>query len=488
MNAPNFATPDANGELSCDCLVIGSGAGGAFTACMLAEAGHDVLMLEEGPYLAAGTGSPRLTRIMPHMWREGGFIPIQSNVPFVFAEGRCVGGSTMVNAGLINTLPEPVHAEWESQYRVKGIEAETYRASERHIIKALQAAPLPDGEAGPLQERFRQGATARGYRMTEVPVALTRGEKGRWHKLNMQATYLSRAFAAGARLLADCHTERITFRGNRTTGARATWQGKRLNVTAHRTVTVCAGAIQTPLLLRRSGIRKNIGNSLRFHPTLRVLAQFPNAVHPYAHPLAGLQMKDLVPEISMGISLSSPPLLASGLTYHWRHSIGYRGNMENMGMYYVMTRSHNRGRVRNLPGTKSYLASYTLNDEDVRALSRGYTELCDLLLAAGATRLFPCITGTPALTSPADLTTWKEHGVPQSRMNAISIHAMGSCPMGEDDTRCAVDSTGRVCNTKNLFVHDASILPNAPGVNPQGPLMAVLYTQFTQRVAAGTLV
>jgi choline dehydrogenase-like flavoprotein len=45
--------------------------------------------------------------------------------------------------------------------------------------------------------------------------------------------------------------------------------------------------------------------------------------------------------------------------------------------------------------------------------------------------------------------------------------------MGEDRTRCVADSYGRVHGVTALRVNDASLLPNAPGINPQGTIMAI---------------
>ncbi len=45
--------------------------------------------------------------------------------------------------------------------------------------------------------------------------------------------------------------------------------------------------------------------------------------------------------------------------------------------------------------------------------------------------------------------------------------------MGEDRSKCATDSFGRVHGFKNLYVSDASLLCTAPGVNPQGSIMAL---------------
>jgi len=44
--------------------------------------------------------------------------------------------------------------------------------------------------------------------------------------------------------------------------------------------------------------------------------------------------------------------------------------------------------------------------------------------------------------------------------------------MGENRDLCSVDSFGRVTEMEGLHIADASLLPSAPGVNPQGSLMA----------------
>ncbi|OQB91089.1 MAG: Cholesterol oxidase precursor [Verrucomicrobia bacterium ADurb.Bin118] len=55
----------------------------------------------------------------------------------------------------------------------------------------------------------------------------------------------------------------------------------------------------------------------------------------------------------------------------------------------------------------------------------------------------------------------------------MTIHLFSSCPMGEDRKRCATDSFGRLHGFTNLRINDASLLCTAPGVNPQGTIMAL---------------
>jgi choline dehydrogenase-like flavoprotein len=54
----------------------------------------------------------------------------------------------------------------------------------------------------------------------------------------------------------------------------------------------------------------------------------------------------------------------------------------------------------------------------------------------------------------------------------MTVHLCSTVPFGEHD-RSATDSFGLVRGTANVHVNDASLLPDAPGVNPQASVMAV---------------
>ena len=55
----------------------------------------------------------------------------------------------------------------------------------------------------------------------------------------------------------------------------------------------------------------------------------------------------------------------------------------------------------------------------------------------------------------------------------IAQHHMGGAIMGNDPAESVTDAFGRVHDTDNVFVNDASLLPDAPGVNPQASVMAI---------------
>ena len=55
----------------------------------------------------------------------------------------------------------------------------------------------------------------------------------------------------------------------------------------------------------------------------------------------------------------------------------------------------------------------------------------------------------------------------------MTVHLTSSVRMGEDRARTGADSFGRVWGVRNLRVNDASLLPDAPGVNPQAAIMTI---------------
>jgi choline dehydrogenase-like flavoprotein len=64
----------------------------------------------------------------------------------------------------------------------------------------------------------------------------------------------------------------------------------------------------------------------------------------------------------------------------------------------------------------------------------------------------------------------------------MTVHLFSSVPMGEA-AHCPADSYGNVRGVRNLHVNDAALLPDAPGVNPQGTVMAVAHRNVAAHLA-----
>ena len=94
------------------------------------------------------------------------------------------------------------------------------------------------------------------------------------------------------------------------------------------------------------------------------------------------------------------------------------------------------------------------------------------MLEAGADTVFPSFRGAPLVRGRRDLDTMQRR-FSATKASVMTVHLCSTVPLGEDPAKCAADSHGRIHGTENVRVNDASLLPTAPGVNPQATVMAI---------------
>jgi hypothetical protein len=292
----------------------------------------------------------------------------------------------------------------------------------------------------------------------------------------MSATFVPRFLDAGGELVPDTRVERLS-RTNGMWKVHATHGpaggAPRSVAISAPVVAVACGAVQTPALLRRSGIKLNVGNSLRFHPMLKVIAEFEDEINLPGDLEPVHQVKEFDPRFSIGCSMSKRPALAMAMAAHADHAAEIDRNWPRMAIYYVQS-TGGRGLVRALPGIRDPIVRVSLSDADLAELGEGLRRLVEVLFAAGATRIFPSIPGYPIL----DRANWMK-ALPEklspARANATALHLFSSCPMGENQAVCAADSYGKVHGTDGLYIADSSLLCGPTIVNPQGTIMAVAH-------------
>lgn len=471
-------------------LVIGSGAGGAISAAVLAERGLDVVVLEEGPARDTAAMATHTPEAIATLYRHGGLTPILGRPPIAYVEGRCVGGSTEVNSGFWHRLPEDCYPRWRAQARLDEFTPEILTPYFERLERELSVSRL-DGPEPPSSARFRAGLERLGWRYVEVP-RCQRPNDGvspfaPGNKQSMQRTVLPRARAAGARLHADCRALRIVHDGGRARGVlveHGPAGARRRRVVHADVVFACAGAVQTAALLRRSGITRNVGDTLCLHPMIKAAAVFDAPIDAHRHVLPIYQVKEFWPEIAIGGSVFTPGFLAMLLADGWPATAAAMADWRRAALYYAATRGQSRGTIRPLPGDAGVLVRYALTAADRANLAAGLARLAEILFAAGADAVYPSLRGAAPLRSAAEARALRDRPPPAAAMSLSSVHAFSSCPMGENPALCATDSFGRVHGFANLHVNDASLLPDSPGVNPQGTIMAVALRNLDHFAAA----
>lgn len=385
------------------------------------------------------------------------------------------GGGSEINSGLYHRPPAEVLEAWRSSHDLQSTREEDLRPHYEANERELQVSYLP-GPAPAASLLLHEGANRLGWKSIEVPRWFAYKSSGpgvlpTGTKQSMTQTFIPRALRAGGALLPQTRALRIGRRngGWRVSAEFAGPPRRHVEIRAKRVFLAC-GPLQSAALLQRSGLGRNVGQTLRVHPTIKVVARFPFEVNRPGMGVPVHQVKEFAPRFSFGCSISSLPYLAIGLIEHPDTLASLPQTWTNMAVYYAMT-GGGTGSVRPLPLFRDPLVRFCLSDADRAELGTALRELCRCLLAAGAEALYPSIAGMSPVTTESQVRAIGP--VPEGRTSLMTIHLFSTNPMGENRARCAVDSLGRVHGEKDLWVADASLLPGPPGVNPQGTLMAI---------------
>ena len=458
--------------MDADVLVIGSGAGGATTAAVLADAGFDVLVVEEGEWVEQGSVTPFSLQQMDLQYRGGG-VTVALGLPSIaYTEGRCAGGGTEINSGLYRRPPEDLLQRWAIDFRVADLDADEVMSIANEVEQAISVTTVPGG-ASASSDVLRRGADRLGWQNSEIPrwVKYPNGDSTSGQRQSMTRTYLPQAIAAGARLVTGCRIDRLEMVDGSAKRATTSLADGRHGSIRFRHVFVCGGAIQSPALLQRSGIAGHIGRSLAVHPTVKLAARFADELN-VADDVPVHQVKEFAPDLSFGGSASQPGLMALALSDQWRTFSRAITDWRRMSIYYAAITSEGRGRVRAVRGLRDPIVTYGLTRRDRALLGSGLARLALLMLEAGADEVYPSFRGAPTVRTRRDLAVMQSR-FSVAKASVMTVHLCSTVPMGEDQSRCGADSFGRVHGTSNVWVNDASLLPTAPGVNPQGTVMAL---------------
>ena len=120
-----------------------------------------------------------------------------------------------------------------------------------------------------------------------------------------------------------------------------------------------------------------------------------------------------------------------------------------------------------VPGLRDPLVTYRLTRRDRAVLGQGLARLALVMVAAGAEEVYPSFRGAPIVRHRRDLAD-VTGSFATTAASVMTVHLCSTVPMGEDRSRAAADSFGRLHGTHNVFVNDASLLPDAPGAQPPG--------------------
>jgi choline dehydrogenase-like flavoprotein len=484
---PAAMTPPGGVE-RCDVAIVGSGAGGAAAARVLAEAGLSVIVLEAGDYHDASSYTTDPLESMPRLYRDGGLTMAEGLPAIPLPLGRCVGGTTVINSGTCLRTPDDVLGGWRERHGIPwatDLERE-FESLERDLL----VTPVDPAAAGRNAELCRAGAEALGA--SNGPIARNAGPvvccgtcPGGCELDAKQAVHVSelpRAAAAGCVVRAGATVERVIVESGRAAGVVCETNSGPYEVRA-RAVVLAAGAVGTPELLLSQGIANSsgrVGRGLKIHPACWVGARYDEQVRGWE----GVMQSWYVDEWKQQGLFLEATFTPFTFGAHWLPGSGDE-LMERLAGYdrlavigvHLSDRTSG-GRVRMARGRPRI--TYRLGAEDAKAIRFGIARAAEIHFAAGATEVFPHVGGVSTVSSVEQARAIDNGRVKALDLRLEAFHPMGTARMGADSAASVVAPSGETHDLPGLYVADASIFPTSLRVNPMITIMAC-----SRRIAAG---
>ena len=485
----------ADTTLSCDVVVVGSGAGGGVIAGELTAAGRDVIVLEKGGYRNEADFTHQEGEALATMYDAAGLLAT-SDLGLVVLQGSTLGGGTVINYTTSFATPDAVRGEWAREHGLPHFESAEYTRSLAAVAARLgvntdQARPSGRDQIlirGLDRLRWHHGLLPRDVRGCSQDDACGYCGMGcrRAAKQSTLITYLQDAAAGGARIVVDCDVRRVVTSAGTATGVEARVGRHTLTVRA-KTVVVAGGSVHSPALLLRSGITlPALGRNLALHPATAVLARMDEAVRPWTGTVQAHysdQFADL--DHGYGFKFETAPLHPSflALAAPWESAAGHRERMAQLphtGLVGILLRDRFGGRVT-VDKSGAAVVQYRLSRYDRAHLRRAIAGAAELLEAAGARDIWVPLARDVSYRpgSNGGREDWLRRvdaaGWGPNELLLVTFHQMASCRMGSNAAASVVDPEHRVWGTRGLYVADASTFPSASGVNPMLTVMAMAH-------------
>jgi len=480
---------------SADVCIIGSGCGGAASAKILAEAGKNVILLEEGGYFTSRDFDGTEESAYQNMYqRRAG--QSTEDLSVTVLQGRCVGGSTTINWMTSLRTPEFTLDDWRHRFGIEGLGAKELDPYFAHVERYLNVNPEPDENHNPNNRIILDGARALGY-STKANGRNARGcvRSGACGlgcpfdaKLSAALTYVPDAVKAGATVYADCRAERIEGRGKRKRVIGNVLDNARRTTTTDfvieaPVVIVSASAIHSPVLLLKSGICNSsgqLGRNLTFHLTTAVAGKFERTISPWS----GIPQSAMCDEFlnkkgdNGGFWIEAVPVYPALAAlafpgFGGAHRERMREFPRTGASITLVKEIDSAGRVTvNDHGRPSI--AYDPGPRDIEYLKQGVAAAARIHFAAGAQEVMTLHATPTVIRSEGEIegkvrsASWEKNAIA-----LFSAHPLGTCRMGNDAGKSVVDPHCQTHDVPGLFVIDGSVTPTSLGVNPQITLFAI---------------
>ncbi len=481
----------ASVQFSSDYVVVGSGAGGAAAAVMLARAGYSVTIVESGPWRVPDDYPSSMYGCLRDMFDSWGTKVARGDSLMPVIQANVVGGTTVINSSIVVRTPGDVLQDWREQHGLGDVFTEAaIGAAQDRIEDELKVTPSNQAEAfgassqmllDALRRRGLEGhPTDRNVHNCRGVNRCLQGCRSR-RKRSTNLDWIPEVMDRGGTVMSCAPAERILIARGRATGVTGRFRhpvtrsnGASFRIAADRGVLVAASATGTAPLLQRSGYRhRALGQGWRAHPGAGVFGVYRDRIDQPIGPSQGTASIHHRRDIGIKLESLTLPLevVAGRLSGGGIELVRRLEKFSHLAMWVTAVRADAVGTINaGLFGTS---IRYKPTLKDVDRLRRGCALLARMHFESGAEAVLPGIHGLPYSIGPDEIDLIENAPTNNKAYTWVISHLFGGAVMGDNPQRSVVGKDLHVRGVRGLHVVDAAALPTTLGVNPQHTIMAV---------------
>jgi glycine/D-amino acid oxidase-like deaminating enzyme len=479
------------GDVECDVVVVGTGAGGGVVGYELAERGHAVVFVEQGELHHRHAFDGSSVRALRRFYRPAFAV---GNAVIPILAGRMVGGSTAINGGTSFRAPPWVLDRWCEELGTDEFLAPRMAPYFERVEAHLEVGPSSRRHVGPIADVFQRGCDAlgwkHGYLLRNAPGCEASGFCDFGCRTDARRStnvaYLPPALERGSLLFTGLKAEQVLLEGGRAVGIEgAAANGVRIRIRA-KAVILAGGTIPTPVLLLKQKLSNSsgqVGRNLTLHPSCVVSALFDEEIRGFDYIPQGYASEEFLREGLL--LLAAQPSQNVAATFfpttgrRLMEALDQLPHLASLGPLAADSTRNGRvwGEFKGLPAIR-----YSLTPSDVERLKRGLLRCMEIAVAAGARHLYPGVLNHPSLDVKRGLDRFRRAQLSAADLVLASYHPLGTCEMGADARTSVVGFDHQSHDVPGLFIVDGSTVRGPLGVNPQLTIMAMA-TRAAERIS-----
>ncbi len=470
-------------QLQCEYLIIGSGAGGSVASKYLIEKGKDVLLVEEGGHFKVDQFKGSMSKSLSNVWRNAGVTPILCKSNFGFGEGKCLGGGTYINGGLIWRTPSVILKLWNkildtNQFSLDNLEKYFSEVEATLELDKHQITNYPQNK-----DSIKLDEIAEKYKINVACVPKSINSTVDQNKLQLGSPsltensvlqkYIYPSLKKGLRLLTNCKANKLISSNNKITSVEVSCNKKKIHIFPKKVILAC-GATQTPMLLKRSFGNSFFKSEMSVHLNLRIGVRFQEEMFADSGIMFTKQIQEYLEDgvLIMPTSFSKSSFFSSLAKLDNLEIKEIYNHFNYFSNFVLQLQSKNKVNINNL--NNNLFLTYKLNLEDLEKIKKYLLIFSEFLFSTGAVEIYLPFKYNFKINKNTDRIKFIEENVVEKNIEMVSVHGMSSARMGINRSKDHIfNLNGKSFDFDNMSCLDSSVLPTSTIESPQGTIMAL---------------